>query len=82
MSELGRVGILISKRGTWRNTVAHYATIKDCSPQALDFYDQLIEAGWIEYWAALRAVDQFACADVIFDANAITQDEYKKSSLN
>ena len=65
-----RVGILIVKKGSWRETVAHYARVKNVIPAATSMYDDLVSKGWVEPWAALRAIDQYCCADIIVNAES------------
>lgn len=60
-----RVGIIIRRHGTWRETVAHYGSYRDLSSECVARYDSLVLDGWVPAWAALRALDDHCCADVI-----------------
>lgn len=75
---LNRIGVVIVKKGSWRETVIHYAKMKDRVHHAVNFYDKLIKDGWVEAWAALRAVDEVCCADMIMNEEAIDHTKFMK----
>lgn len=64
-SDPDRVGIMIKRRGSWRETVAFYGAYKDLGPQCVARFDVLVAAGMVEPWAALKALDDHCCADII-----------------
>ncbi|MCI0557526.1 MAG: hypothetical protein MN733_03445 [Nitrososphaera sp.] len=70
MLELSRVGILISRRGSWRETVMYYGAFKDMVAQCVARYDFLVSDGMDEAWAALRSLNEHGCADIILDKRA------------
>lgn len=78
--DIQRVGISIKRYGTWRETVTRYASYKGLVPQALARFDVLTSEGMMEQWAALKALDEICCADVLID-NQSTGIE-KINSLN
>lgn len=60
-----RIGVMIRRRGTWRETVAFYGSHRNLTSQCVARYDSLVLDGWQEAWAALRALDDHNCADII-----------------
>lgn len=64
-SKLDRVGVEIRLRGTWRETVAHYAKMKNLATAAIMMYDDLISRGLEEPWAALETLSTHGCCDLI-----------------
>lgn len=65
---MSRVGVMISQRGSWRDTVAFYASHKNLIAQCTSRYDDLVSDGMAEPWAALKALDEHCCADLIVDS--------------
>lgn len=68
-----RIGYIINRApgASWRDTVVHYARHRNLISECVNLYDKLVnEEGWQEPWAALRALDQFCCADIIVGCGA------------
>jgi hypothetical protein len=63
-----RVGIEIQRDGSWRETVARYSQPKNLTSACIAMFDNLVEDGIPEAWAALRALDLHGCTDIIIDA--------------
>lgn len=70
-SDPDRIGVMIKRRGTWRQTVAFYGSHRNLGPQCVKLYDALVADGWIEAWAALRALDDHNCADIIISSETM-----------
>ncbi len=60
-----RIGVMVKRRGTWRETVEYYGAHRNLAHQCVAQYDALIDSGWVPAWAALRALDDHCCADII-----------------
>jgi len=73
ISDLGRVGIEIRRRESesWRDLVSRYAALKDRVSPCIIKFDELVTAGFAEPWAALKALDEHGCTDVIVDTQHI-----------
>ena len=65
--DANRIGVSIKRYGTWRETVARYASYKNLTALAVTRFDVLVSMGVAEPWAALRAIDEHACADIMID---------------
>jgi len=65
--EANRIGVSIKRYGTWRETVVRYASYKGLIAAAVTRFDVLVAEGFAEPWAALRAIDEHCCADILVD---------------
>ena len=80
LNDPNRIGVMVKRRGTWRETVEFYAAHRGLGSECLAHFDKLIIDGWIPAWAALRALDDYSCTDIIVDNQASTVQ--KRSVLN
>lgn len=75
-NDLTRVGVMIERCGTWRETVIRYAGYKHLEGPCLYRYDVLVNEGMMEPWAALKALDEHCCADVVMDKSHMGIETY------
>lgn len=67
MEDLNKIGVVIDRHGSWRETVIYYARHRNRISAAIKIFDECLERGMAEPWAALRALDDTCCADIISD---------------
>ena len=69
LDELDRVGIEITRKPdeTWENLVVRYAGLRNLIMPCLTAYHAYVEEGIDPPYAALKALSEHACTDLIID---------------
>lgn len=71
-----RIGVEINrnKNETWEALIVRYATSKNLVASCLNMYNELIDRGIHEPYAALQCLAEHACTDVILDSHHVKSD--------